>query len=84
MDELERALRYIAARPVRGLNREPVMARVEKVKRVDSSIRSVLRRGKGTGGVLELGGGVRVRERVMECRARPVLDTLEHRWIARR
>ena len=83
MDELERALRYIAARPVRGLNREPVMARVEKVKRVDSSIRSVLRRCKGTGGVLELGGGVRVRERVAECRARPVLDTLEHRWIAR-
>lgn len=83
MDELERALRYIAAKPVRGLNREPVMARAEKVKRVDTSIRSVLRRGKGTGGVLELGGGVRVRERVTECRARPVLDTLEHRWIAR-
>ncbi|OPZ75409.1 MAG: hypothetical protein BWY80_00159 [Firmicutes bacterium ADurb.Bin456] len=83
MDELERALRYIAARPVRGLDREPVMARVEKVKRVDASIRSELRRGKGTGGLLQLGGGVRVRERVMERRARPALDTLEHCWIAR-
>ena len=83
MDELERALRYIAAQPVRGLDREPVMVRVEKVKRVDALMRSVLRRGKGTGGILELDGGIRVRERVVERRAQPVLDTPEHRWIAR-
>ncbi len=83
MEELERALRYIAARPVRGLSREPMMVGVEKVKRVDSAIRSALRRGQGAGGVLELGGGMRLRERVVERRARPVLDTPEHRWIAR-
>lgn len=83
MDDLERALRYIAARPVRGLTREAVMVRIEKVKRVGSSVRSMLRRGKGVGGILETGGGVRVRERVEECRARSVLDTPEHRWIAR-
>ncbi len=83
MDGLERALRHIATRPVRGLSREPVTTRVEKVRRVDASVRSELRRGKGTGGLLELGGGVRVREQVAERRARPVLDTLEHRWIAR-
>jgi hypothetical protein len=68
MNDLERALRYIATRPVRGLYREPVMVRVEKVRRVDASVRSVLRRGKGTGAVLEPGGGVRVRERVAEYR----------------
>jgi len=83
MDELERALRYIAAKPVRGLSREPAVVRVEKVKRVDAMVRSVLRRGKGTGAVLELGEGLRVRERVEEYRARTVLDTPEHRWIAR-
>src|SRR5206468_8988189 len=70
--DLERALAQVAARPVRGLTREPALARAERVRRVDPSVRAAMRRAEG-----------RPRERVEERRARPTLDTPEHRWLAR-
>ncbi len=70
--DLERALAQVAARPMRGLSREPTRARAERVRRADASVRAALRRSPG-----------RIPPRVDERRARPTLDTPEHRWLAR-
>jgi hypothetical protein len=82
VEELERALRHIASRPVRGLRREETVRRAEQVHRVDSGLRALLRRQAQRGGGIEVLPGVRVPERVSERRAQPTLDTPEHRWIA--
>lgn len=81
-EDLERALSEISNRPARGLTREPELRRADRIKRVDASVRAAARRGAGRGAAVDLGGG-RVRERVEERRARPTLDTPEHRWLAR-
>ncbi len=80
--ELERALRHVANRPVRGLMREERPMVAARVRRVDSFLRSAVRRGKGFGGFLPTAAGLRLRERVNDRRARPTLDTPEHRWLA--
>lgn len=82
MDDLERGLRQVAQRPVRGLVREVRMVRAERVRRVDSFIRSEVRRGGGSGRKVQMGAQVAVRERLKERRAEPSLDTPEHRWLA--
>lgn len=82
VEKLEIALNHIAQRPIRGLVREPQTVRVEKIKRVDSAIRSAVRRGAGSGEFVGLAGGLRVRQKLEERRARPTLDTPEHRWLA--
>lgn len=81
-NELEFALQHIAQRPVRGLTREPVNVRAERIRRVDSAVRSMIRRGMGSGPTLNLSKDLQVRERLTERRARPTLDTPEHRWLA--
>lgn len=79
---LESALQQIARHPVRGLVRVPATVRVEKIKRVDSAVRSAVRRGTGSGEFVQIGGGLGVRQRLEEHRAHPTLDTPEHRWLA--
>ena len=81
-DELERALHQIARRPVRELTREPTIVRAEQIRRVDSSVRSAVRRGLGSGCSIELEGGLTVRERLPAQQPRQTLDTAEHRWLA--
>jgi predicted component of viral defense system (DUF524 family) len=81
LNDLERALQRIAQQPVRNLIRTPQATRAEKVRRVDSSIRSAIRRGTGTGGWIRLEEGLRAREFLREQRARQTLDTPEHRWL---
>ena len=81
-DDLELAAHQVSHRPVRGLVREPRKMRTEKVKRVDSSVRSSVLRGRGTGALYDLGQGLAVREKLTESHARPTLETPEHRWIA--
>jgi hypothetical protein len=82
VDELEKGLRHAAFRPVRGLVRKAQTVRVERVKRVDSYIRSEIRRGSGSGRWVKMGPSVAVRERLNERCAEPSLDTHEHRWLA--
>lgn len=82
INELERALQYIALRPIRSLTREQVTVRAERVKRIDSSVRYALLRGLGKGSLMQLNNGVCVREQLLEQRPRPTLDTPEHRWLA--
>lgn len=81
IDELERAVRHIARHPVRRLERRTTTVRAERVKRIDSRMRSALRRGAGSGGSSSLQSGLRLRERLPEQRPQPTLDTPEHRWL---
>lgn len=81
-NDLESSLQYIAQHPVRGLTREPVMVPAGQIKRIDSSVRSAVQRGRGSGGNIDLGQGIKVHERIAERRARPTLNTPEHRWLA--
>jgi uncharacterized protein len=82
VDEFERALRHIASRPLRGLRRTEVARRSEQVHRVDSGIRSFLRRQAGRGTAVEVIDGLPIPARIAERRAEPTLDTPEHRWLA--
>lgn len=82
VDDLEKGLRHVTFRPVRGLVREAQKVRTERVKRIDSHIRSEVRRGGGSGRWVQAGPAVAVRERLDERRAKPSLDTHEHRWLA--
>ena len=82
VDEFERALRFIASRPVRGLQRTEVARRSEQVHRVDSGIGSFLRRQAQRGLAAEVVDGLPVPARISERRAEPTLDTPEHRWLA--
>jgi len=82
VDDLEHALHQVAQRPIRGLTRAPIMVRAEHIKRIDSAVRSVVRRGAGSGRLMQLNGVIAVRQYLQERRARPTLDTPEHRWLA--
>jgi predicted component of viral defense system (DUF524 family) len=80
--DLENALRFIAARPVRGLTREPRLVHASRIRRVDSTVRAAVRRGRGSGPWLQRDGHAPIRSRLAEHKARPTLDTPEHRWLA--
>lgn len=80
--ELEQAIQYIAHQPIRGLKRDPISVRSEKIKTVDSSIRAAVRRGSGSGDFILFRDGLCIKERIMGQQARQTLDTPEHRWIA--
>ena len=54
----------------------------EHIKRIDSAVRAVVRRGAGSGRLMQLNGVIAVRQYLQERRARPTLDTPEHRWLA--
>ncbi|WP_164102539.1 DUF2357 domain-containing protein [Candidatus Laterigemmans baculatus] len=80
VDELEKAVNYIAQRPTRGLVRSDRTARIERIRRPDSRVRSQIRRGHGKGSPVQL-AGVTARERLVERPAELTLDTMEHRWL---
>jgi predicted component of viral defense system (DUF524 family) len=82
VEDLERALRYIAGRPRQGLSREARSVRVETARRVDATLRRMLVKQSSIGSAELLSGGLTVRRRVDERRARATLDTPEHRWIS--
>lgn len=82
VEDLERAMRYIDSRPIRGLRRQPVVRRAEQVRRIDSSIRAFVRRAAERGRGTEVSPGLPVPELITERRPEPTLDTPEHRWLA--
>jgi len=82
VDDLERALLYVARRPIRGLKREIETVKVEKIKRIDATVRSAIRCGTGKGDFSALQGGVAIRQQINENRPQPTLNTVEHRWLA--
>lgn len=80
IDELDVAMNHIAQRPTRGLVRGERITRLERIRRVDSRVRSQVRRGQGKGGVVQL-GGITAREQIAQRPAELTLDTMEHRWL---
>ncbi len=82
IDELDKAIRYIAKRPIRSLQRENVVQRAEKIKKIDSSVRSAVRCGYGKGDFITLRNNIQLKQQLTECRTRSTLDTMEHRWLA--
>lgn len=80
--DLEQALYYISNHPVRGLQRESIYRRTEQIKKVDSQVRSAIRRNAGKGDVIELASGIRTRQVILGGHARHTLNTMEHRWLA--
>ncbi|EKK01081.1 protein containing DUF524 [Rhodopirellula baltica SH28] len=80
IDELDTAMNHIAQRPTRGLVRRERTTRLERIRRVDSRVRSQVRRGLGKGSLVRL-GGLSVREQITERPAELTLDTMEHRWL---
>ena len=80
IDEIEESLNYIASRPTRSLVRRERTSRIERIRRVDSRVRSQVRRGQGKGNLVQ-SAGTMVRERLVEQPAELTLDTMEHRWI---
>ncbi len=82
IDDLERALGYVAQRPRWGLARADEAVRVERLRRADGAVRRAVLRGRGSGRLRPLTDRITVREWLRERRARPTLDTPEHRWLA--
>jgi uncharacterized protein len=82
LDELEKALRHVAARPTRGLVRRARIVRAEQLRRSDHALRKAVLRDRGRGPRRRLSSGVPVRSQLPERRAHPTLDTPEHRWLA--
>ncbi len=80
LDDLEKAILYISRRPVRGLQRNERKTRIERVHRIDSRVRSQIRRGQGHGDIIQL-GLTRIREQLSQRPPELTLDTLEHRWL---
>jgi hypothetical protein len=80
LDELEQSLKYIAQRPIRGLVRVEQTARAERIRRIDSRVRSQIRRGQGHGQLFRI-GKLQVRERLSQRPPELTLNTIEHRWI---
>lgn len=80
LKDLEKALNYIAQRPSRGLVRREQTARVERIRKIDSRVRSQVCRGHGHGGLVQL-NDFAVRERLLQRPPELTLDTMEHRWL---
>ncbi len=82
IDDLEKALDFIGRQPVRGLKRERIPVRVEKIKRINSRVLAAVRRGSGRGGFVKTRDNIPVREYIYEDRPQSTLDTMEHRWLS--
>lgn len=72
IDDLERGLRYIEKHPHHDLVGKRVATRLEKLRRVDSTITRLVARGKDRG----------PESRLPERRSRMTWDVLENRWLA--
>ncbi len=83
IDELEKALNFVAHNPVRGLKREQKPVRAEKIKHINGGVLAAVRRGAGRGGFARTKNGTPVRDYLYEDRPRATLDTMEHRWLSR-
>lgn len=81
IEQLEFAARYIAHNPARALISEHHLTAVEKIRRIDSSVRRAVHRRAGTGDISRF-GDIELREKIPHRITSFTLDTPEHRWIA--
>lgn len=83
IDELEKALNFIARKPIRGLKRKQIPVRAEKIKHINGRVLAAVRRGAGRGGFTLTKNNLAIREYIYEDRPLSTLDTEEHRWLWR-
>lgn len=81
VDDLEKATSYIANRPTRDLVSDSHTTRIEKVKKLDSTLRKSILRGLGSGERIRI-NNLQVRQRVAHQNAAFSLHTPEHCWIS--
>ena len=74
IDDLVKALRHINSHPIKGLTREAMQVRPEKIKHVDHIVRNAVRKVGGLASCANI--------KLPEQRPLPTLDTPEHRWLA--
>lgn len=74
IDDLVKSLRYINSHPIKGLTREVMLVRPEKIKHVDHIVRNAVRKMGGLASCTHV--------KLSEQRPLPTLDTPEHRWLA--
>lgn len=79
--DLESALLQIARHPLRGIRRDRKITHIERIKRADSSLRSIIMHGGGHGKFCQI-GTLPIRRMLPEHRTETNLDTPEHRWLA--
>lgn len=83
LDDLDRALRFVAAHPVWTTRPAPALLPVEQVRRPDAAVRRAVRQGCGAGAWQRLADGLPVRSVVPARPSGYSLDTPAHRWLAR-
>lgn len=81
IDILEKSVRYINAHPHRSLSQEPKATPIEKIKRVDSSVRRAVLRGQGQGPWVAVPNIGRIHAIIPAIQNYESLDTPEHRWL---
>lgn len=82
LSELEAGLAEVSRHPHRTIDSNLEMARADRLRRVDSTVRRAVARGSGTGPFIEV-GAIIARSVLPYRPARMTLDTPEHRWLAR-
>jgi uncharacterized protein len=81
IDALETASRQVAKAPVRALVSDAQLVSVEKISRIDASVRKSVMRGTGAGPFLSI-EEVPIKQRILHRTSCFTLDTSEHRWIS--
>lgn len=80
--DLEKAYLHIAQHPIRNLVRDNHITPIEKIKKIDSSIRSAVRHQSGYGELKKIKNGIPIKSRLIGSKANTTLDTPEHRWLS--
>ena len=80
VNNLEKAIAHIAASPRRRLVETQQLMRAEQVRKLDSLVRTQIRRGAGTGPLLHTARVV-MRQKVLASPHLATLNTPEHRWL---
>lgn len=81
LDEIARAMAWVARHPDRRLVREPQLTRVERMRRPSRLTKNAIRQRRGSGPLVLVPGLGAVRARLPAMRAFETLDTPEHRWL---
>jgi uncharacterized protein len=80
--DLERALQFISRRPLRNLVSETGNLRSERVKKVDSFIRTSVQRGAGSGAFVTIDSDIHVKNKIAARVTGHTINTPEHQWMA--
>lgn len=81
IDILQKAVTYINAHPHRSLSREVENTPIEKIKRIDASVRQAIIRGQGQGSWVDVPSVGRIHSNIPAVRNQNTINTPENRWL---